>query len=522
MKNILDINPISFKNNFLNDFVALNAVNHPQRLALSDSSGEVNYEELDHLINCYAHILFSKFQIQPQQKICLYGNKSIHTVVIILAIWKIGAICCPVDSKSGEKKLDQIINLLQPDHILNTTKNNLTDTTHFIIDTLQFSITSEKHIGSFNSYLFKDTDLMYIIYTSGTTGIAKGVMINANSFKHYACAHQKWLKFTFNSSIISLTPIHFDVFFEDTIIPLMSAAHVYQYDSLYTNKYLTKVFLNFKPSHIIAVSSILNILSSSKNLVSKKYFPNLSMVMTGAESCPVSLFNLWKLNFPDCRVINAYGPTETTIVSHCYEIEVPHVDLNNTYPIGQPLDGIDCLLINEDNHIVSDLHTPGELLIAGPQVMAGYLNDEILTSQVMTSINGQQYYHTGDICIRDEQQNYIFIERKDFQIKLNGVRLNLGELHMFILNNFPIKQCALGLVIHNGSTILGCTISSLTPEILTPLIKAIKQNFDHILVPHIWGVSQKTYLNQNGKSDNKLFFKEFQNNLNDSSTIFHF
>ncbi|OCG16945.1 hypothetical protein A9G47_09835 [Gilliamella sp. WF3-4] len=500
---------------YIGELLHYGKVNCPNAIAVSDSKSKLSFIELDLMANTYAKTLKYSFDVKQSDVVCVVGKKSVETVAILIAIWKLGAVFCPIDIGSGIERIKLISSLVSPKIVLteNNLQNDIFDGSVIVKSYKDLLLITNNINIELIPHAYKSDDLLYIIYTSGSTGVPKGVMITANSFKNYAESHQKWLQFGIGDRIVSLTPIHFDVFLEDTIIPLANGAHVYQFDTLYSGYFLRKIIEKHQVTHIIAVSSLLAIISEDMNFVNKNKLPYLKMLMTGAEACSVALINQWKIEFQNARVINAYGPTETTIVSHCFEIKVIDKNLQTSYPIGMPLEGTNCLLFDDEGQEISEPYIPGELLIGGPQVMAGYFDDDELTKKVIKDINGIRFYHTGDVCTLDKNGNYIFIERNDLQVKLNGKRLHLGCIHSTVLNTDGIKQCALGIVKHNGISSIGCVIVGANEQKLAEIKMNLNNTIDNQIMPAVWGFLDESIITLNGKSDNKKLMNLLQNNV---------
>ncbi|NEA37674.1 AMP-binding protein, partial [Streptomyces sp. SID13031] len=100
-------------------------------------------------------------------------------------------------------------------------------------------------------------------------------------------------------------------------------------------------------THRIAVSTLLTIITQDGRQVTRETFPELEMVMTGAEVCDPKVINLWKTRLPGTRVLNVYGPTEATIVCLAYEVRDVDPDRVGSYPIGTPLRGVEVRLVDD-------------------------------------------------------------------------------------------------------------------------------------------------------------------------------
>src|SRR5205807_1147992 len=131
--------------------------------------------------------------------------------------------------------------------------------------------------------------------------------------------------------------------------------------------------------------------------VTREKFPCLEMVMTGAEVCDPGVINVWRTNLPEVRVINAYGPTEATIVCLTHQIERADPGRMSAYPIGRPLRGVAARIVDEAGE-VRQPGRPGELWIGGEQVMRGYFDQPEETARRVVEVDGVRYYRTGDVC----------------------------------------------------------------------------------------------------------------------------
>src|SRR5262249_599730 len=152
----------------------------------------------------------------------------------------------------------------------------------------------------------------------------------------YFFNHNQVLRFTPDSRVFSFSPFHFDVSIEDTLLPLSVAAFVYQFRGAPVGALVYRLLTRERITHLIPVSTILAMVTPA---VSAEV-PHLEMVMTGAEVCDPKVINQWKRRMPYLRVINAYGPTEVTIVCLTHEIDAPDDIRRKAYPIGRPLPGV--------------------------------------------------------------------------------------------------------------------------------------------------------------------------------------
>jgi len=165
--------------------------------------------------------------------------------------------------------------------------------------------------------------------------------------------------------------------------------------------------------------------------------PTLHTVIFAGETLDAQYLAKWMETFPEKKFFNGYGPTEATGVSLCYRVD--HIpEPGQPIPIGRPCKGAQVVLVGDDGFPVGP-NEIGELCISGPCLAKGYLNEPEKTQRVFTSPPpgcnnlGDLVYHTGDLVRQIGDGNYVFISRKDHQVKWMGYRIELAEIEANLL-----------------------------------------------------------------------------------------
>jgi D-alanine--poly(phosphoribitol) ligase subunit 1 len=270
----------------------------------------------------------------------------------------------------------------------------------------------------------------YIIYTSGTTGVPKGVQIPPAAFISAAESCADAMEYTADDRALCVSPVHFDGSFSAIFPPLVRGVPLVipdrdallfprRFFSIVTNEGITAT--SFSPSY-------LRLLRSSGRLAQLADTPLRVMALGGEAPSTADIRAVWAAN-PELRVVNRYGPTETTIAIAHLELTPELLDAG-LVPIGQPHPGSSFHLIDEYGMQVDRPGTVGELYIGGPQLMAGYLDDPARSAAVLRTdvIEGTALYRTGDLVFRDDLGNYVYVGRSDRVIKRHGVRMSLVEV----------------------------------------------------------------------------------------------
>jgi D-alanine--poly(phosphoribitol) ligase subunit 1 len=272
--------------------------------------------------------------------------------------------------------------------------------------------------------------IAYIIYTSGTTGVPKGVQVPQAAFftAVQACADAVGL--TADDRALCVSPVHFDGSFSAMFPPLVRGVPLVIPDRealLFPRRFFSIVAsegittTSFSPSYLrlLRFSGRLARLADTRLKV---------MALGGEAPSTADIRAVWAAS-PGLRVVNRYGPTETTIAVAHLELTPELLDAGQV-PIGHPHPGSSFHLVDEHGKLVDRPGAVGELYIGGPQLMAGYLNDSARSSAVLRTdlIDGDTLYRTGDLVFRDDRDNYVYVGRSDRVIKRHGVRMSLVEV----------------------------------------------------------------------------------------------
>jgi D-alanine--poly(phosphoribitol) ligase subunit 1 len=231
----------------------------------------------------------------------------------------------------------------------------------------------------------------------------------------------------------------------------------------------------------------------------------LRVLGLGGEACRAAdVARLWAAK-PHLRVLNRYGPTETTIAASSFEVTREVIDRGGPVPIGVPNRGVSFYLLDQEDALIHDPGHIGELYIGGVQVMDGYWAAPQLTATVMRSdlIAGQTLYRTGDLVQRDDDGNYIYIDRADCVIKRNAIRISLVELSE-VLSSLPGVTAATCATYDNNGQ-LGIAAFVVSPSGHTPqqLWNSAAELLPVLMLPDLITVVQSLPLASSSKVDER-------------------
>ncbi|SEK91082.1 amino acid adenylation domain-containing protein [Streptacidiphilus jiangxiensis] len=483
----------------LGDLVLAAATNWPDRPALHDGQLGLNFAELEQQARACAAWLREQ-GVVAGDRVAVLAEKSAIVPVLAIGIWKCGAVYVPLDATQPLPRLRGLLGRLQPRAVL-----ALDDREPAVEDVrwtgrTELDAALSRPVGEVPSVPHGPEDPAYIIFTSGSTGTPKGVEISAGSLVAYFGNHNQVLRFVPGSRVFSLSPFHFDVSIEDTLLPLSLGAFVHQFRGMHAGAIMRAIIKRERITHLIAVSTLLTMITEGGRQVSRENFPFLEMVMTGAEVCDPGVINVWKDALPEVRVINVYGPTEATIVCVAHEIVTADPERRSSYPIGRPLRGVVARLVDDE----VEVHEPGrigELWIGGEQVMLGYFGQPEETARRVVEVDGVRYYRTGDLCSYDENGDLVFCGRNDDEVKLAGRRIHLGEIRQTVLSCPGVERAAVALVPRNGHDVIALVVLAPEQAVVAQVEQLLADLMPEYMRPTVVAWSPELAVSSTGKTD---------------------
>lgn len=428
---------------------------YPSRTAIYLDSKNISYFELNARVNQLAWYL-KDIGIQPNTIVGIDMERSYEMIVAIFAIFKAGGAYLPMDSNYPLARKQQIINDSQMRFLIVNNEESCLDfgPNCQIIKYSQINLLTKSvnNLAKVNS----PYDLAYVIYTSGSTGRPKGVLI-----QHYALANRiEWMqkKFPLQPEDVILQKTHycFDVsVWEITWWSIAGAGlKLLPPAKEYDVRLIAKLIERNKVSIIHFVPSVLRIfLNYVETDFDLTKLNSLKYVFSSGEELDIHTVERFNRIFKDTELpllINLYGPTEATIDVSYF---ICHKNRSYQYiPIGRPIDNIQLFVLDDQLQLLATDYA-GELYISGVGLSVGYLNKPELTTKAFIPnphLPGKLMYKTGDIAKWDRFSELIFLGRKDDQIKLRGLRIELSEIQYHLLQHPDISNAHVLFIVEDN------------------------------------------------------------------------
>jgi len=356
-------------------------------------------------------------------------------------------------------------------------------------------------VRSFNEVII-DKDPCYIIFTSGSTGTPKGVTICHSSVIDYI----DWANSVYDvceSDIIgSQAPLFFDNSTLDIYLALSNAAELHVIpETMFVFPQKTLEYLNDKAiTTIFWVPSLLVNIANLK-LLDQFQLPYLKNVLFAGEVMPAKTIKYWLDKHADANYSNLYGPTEITV--DCTYYNVPVGWDGDSLPIGIPCHNSGILILDGDNQRSDE----GELCVRGSSLALGYWASSEKTEEVFCQNPLQDkyidmIYRTGDL-VRLVDGLIYYIGRKDFQIKHNGYRIEIGEIEAQVMQLSVVEQCVIGYLPEEKIlyAYVQCNSAMTEVELKVALTKCLPK----YMIPSKIGFVQEMSFTPNGKLNRKAF-----------------
>lgn len=447
----------------------------PEKIALKFGETALSYRSLNEAANKVAHTLKNDFGIVPTDLVGIKIERSEKMLIAILAILKTGAAYLPIATDLPNDRIAYIVEDSQIKYLIkniNVSFDNSSDLQLLDIEALLDSNSSTENLN----IEVEKGGRIYAMYTSGSTGKPKGVEIKHSSIRNFLLSMQESLCMQANDTFLSVATYTFDPCILEFFLPITIGATIILANQKELNdpNKLISLLKTHQPNFMQATPSLWQMLIDVKWEGSR-----LLNVLCGGEKLSKELGE--KLLKNNKSLWNLYGPTETTVWSMAKQVK----SLSDIQTIGKPIANIQIYVVNSDNDICG-LGVYGEICIAGEGLAISYLNKPELTALKFKTheVTGQLMYHTGDNGRWTPDGEIEFLGRVDYQIKINGYRVELTEIEENINSYNGVRQSVVLLKEHENyeKELIAYLTSDSEPKVEN-LMKYLRAKLPEYMVP---------------------------------------
>jgi D-alanine--poly(phosphoribitol) ligase subunit 1 len=406
----------------------------PGKIAIAGSDKDIDWkilqEKVEELVT-----EFKKIKIPKGHPVIIYGHKEHFFPLAILACIHSNTTYIPIDRIYPAERIKKIIQQTGSQILINCTNEDPDLGLPVIINDRIKTHTHSQPDFTGSVYGNPEDPLQYIMFTSGSTGEPKGVQITRNSILTFSDWAAKDFGFTGNDVFMNQAPFTFDVSLCDILNAFTSGGTLVlnSTDTVKDQAAFLKRISYYKCTVWTSTPSFAFLFLRHPEFKTGM-LPSIKTFLFMGEELPGRTCSILKTNFSPARILNAYGPTEATIVTTLVEITEELIKKYPSLPIGYPMPASELLIEKTDPS-----SKEGELIIAGDHVSTGYFKNDQMNSQKFFMHNGKRAFKTGDLAYY--QDNMVFyLGRNDDQVKMHGFRIELNEISNVICRNENISD----------------------------------------------------------------------------------
>ncbi|MFE3701364.1 amino acid adenylation domain-containing protein, partial [Nocardia tengchongensis] len=471
----------------------------PDAVAIVAGGRQWSYREVDERSNRWARQLIRR-GIGPEDVVAIAVPRSVESVLAVWAVAKTGAAFLPIDPSSPVERIGHIVGdagavagltvasarSRLPDHDIAWLTPDYLDAGD------DLPVTDSDRVRP-----LRVDDIAYVIYTSGSTGLPKGVAVTHRGLNNGTTERRTALSIEPHSRTLHLAAPSFDVAVMEMLLPLSSGATmiVVPADAAGGDA-LAELLDREHVTHALITPSVLSTIDDTRWPL-----PDLGHLVVGGENCGTELVERWGGNR---RLVNDYGPTETTIAAI---VSSPLV-AGESVTIGRPMPGASAWVLDRRLQPVP-VGVAGELYIAGGLLARGYHRRAGLTAERFVAcpwLPGARMYRTGDVVRWSPDGAIQHLGRSDFQVKIRGLRIELGEIDSVLAAHASIGHAVtIGHRAESGAqSLISYVVATPGHSIDTALVtQYLADHVPSYMVPASIMVLDRIPLTPTGKLDRK-------------------
>ena len=456
------------------------------KTAVSEDNSAVTYAQLKSKSEAVAAKL-EEMGAAEGDIIAVKAEKNIDTIAAAVGIMMKGYVYLPIHPSYPEEKKRHILESCGCSFFCEGTEIKNTGVTGHSHDKQLPQIPSQR--------------MAYIIYTSGSTGLPKGVAISGQSVCNTVLDINQRFNVNENDRIIGLSALTFDLSIYDILGSLQCGGEL---SLVKDQRDIRSILEKLRNNNITLWNSVPAIMEMTLMAAdSSEKFESMRNILLSGDNIPVTLPQKIKQFFPNADIYSLGGATEGSVWSIYYPIkDITSHELR--VPYGIPLAN-QTMTVRDENMQICPVGTEGEICIGGRGVAMCYYNDPEKTAASFVQADEGIIYRTGDRGVMNEKGYMDFLGRMDSQVKLNGYRIETGEVESAALKNTDIDAASAFIYSNevSGSKLLALCYTSKKDLDEDNIRNGLKEHLVDYMMPHIITKVDEIPLTSNGKVDNK-------------------
>ncbi len=424
----------------------------PQAIAVVCDGQQLTYHELNRRANQLAHLLQAR-GVEPEVLVGICMQRSLNMLVGLLAILKAGGVYVPLDPDAPPDRLAFLLEdthmplLLTHQPLLARFPSSALPSQVFCLDTERQTLSQYSEANPVSEVTAEH--LAYVIYTSGSTGQPKGVLIEHHALAAHCQAMVQSFELRAEDRVLQFSAFTFDVSLEQLLPSLLVGARVVMRgQEVWSADELWRAIIELGLTVVnVTPAYMQHVLEEWRQTPQQWQAHQLRLLILGGDRVLPDLLKMWRqMPLQSVRLLNAYGPTETTITATLFDMSQAgeHEPAGEIVPIGRPLPHRTVYLLDASGTPVP-VGMTGELHIGGSLLARGYLNRPELTAErfIADPFSQQPHarlYKTGDVARYRADGTIEFLGRMDHQVKLRGFRIELGEIEAVLRQHPAVRD----------------------------------------------------------------------------------
>ena len=408
----------------------------PAEAAVCFKDQRLTFQELNRRANQLAHLL-QQSGCQREDRIGIMMERGVEMIVAVFAALKAGCAYVPLDPANPTQRLFAMLEDSTPGVVLTQAhlQSRIPTWTSIAVDTVELSDLHDTN----PDVEIDPANLAYVLYTSGSTGRPKGVAVQHASVVNllHALHTEIYASLPTGQHVAMNAPLSFDASVKQlfqlchghTLYPVPEELRVSGPEMLNWCAAEGINVLDTTPSHLR--------LFLNAGLLTAESHPRVALV--GGEAIDDDLWETLHTQ-SEIKFYNVYGPTECTV-----DTTVLSIETCSRPSLGDAIENVSVYVLDQNGDPVATGEA-GELCVAGAGVARGYFNEPEMTAEKFVphpfaSISGARLYRTGDLARRLADGRLEYIGRSDWQVKVRGFRIQLGEIEAALLKHAGVREC---------------------------------------------------------------------------------